>query len=75
MKSEHIESIVDLAADIAGNADDIEEVLVIYTLKSTGEGYSLDNELTVAQANFLVDKFKHWMFTCMAKKEIGRAHV
>jgi hypothetical protein len=69
MNSEHIESIVDLAADIAGNADDIEEVLVIYTLKSTGEGYSLDNELTVAQANFLVDKFKHWMFHCMEREE------
>jgi hypothetical protein len=69
MNSEHIESIVDLAADIAGIADDIEEVLVIYTLKSTGGGHSLDNELTVAQANFLVDKFKHWMFHCMEREE------
>jgi len=44
-------------------------VLVIYTLKSTGEGYSLDNELTVAQANFLVDKFKYWLFRCMERED------
>jgi hypothetical protein len=69
MQSEQIESIVDLAATIASKADDIEEVMVLYTLKSDGKGYSLDSGMTVAQANFLVDKFKHWLFSCMAKEE------
>jgi hypothetical protein len=69
MKSEQIDSIVDLAATLASKADEIEEVMVLYTLKSDGKGYSLDNGMTVAQANFLVDKFKHWLFQCMAKEE------
>jgi hypothetical protein len=67
MQSEQIESIVDLAATIASKADDIEEVMVLYTLKSTGEAHSLDNGMTVAQANFLVDKFKYWLFSCMVR--------
>ena len=69
MQSEQIDSVVDLAATIASKADDIEEVMVLYTLKSDGKGYSLDNGMTVAQANFLVDKFKTWLFSCMAKEE------
>ena len=69
MQSEQIESIVDLAATIASKADDIEEVMVLYTLKSDGKGHSLDNGMTVAQANFLVDKFKFWLFTCIAEEE------
>jgi hypothetical protein len=69
MESEQVDTVVELAAAIAGKADDIEEVMVLYTLKSTGKGYSLDNGMTVAQANFLVDKFKHWLFQCMAKEE------
>lgn len=68
MRSEQIESIVDLAATVASKADDIEEVMVLYTLKSTGEAYSLDNGMTVAQANFLVDKFKFWLFSCMVRE-------
>jgi len=69
MDHEQIDSIVDIAATIASKADDIEEVLVIYVRKSDGKGYSLDNGLTVAQANFLVDKWKTWLFSCMAKED------
>lgn len=69
MDHEQIDKVVDLAANLAGKADDIEEVLVIYIQKSDGKGYSLDNGLTVAQANFLVDKFHHWLFSCMAKED------
>lgn len=69
MQSEQIDSVVDLAATIASKADDIDDVMVLYTLKSDGKGYSLDNGMTVAQANFLVDKFKHWLFQCMTKEE------
>ena len=69
MNSEQIEKVVDLAATLASRADDVDEVMVLYTLKSTGKGYSLDNGMSVAQANFLVDKFKNWLFSCMAKEE------
>lgn len=69
MRSEQIDSVVDLAATLASKADDIDEVMVLYTLKSDGKGYSLDNGMTVAQANFLVDKFKMWLFSCMAKED------
>jgi len=69
MNHEQIDKVVDLAANLAGKADDIDEVLVIYIRKSDGKGFSLDNGLTVAQANFLVDKFKTWMFSCMAKED------
>ncbi len=71
MQSEQIESIVDLAATIASKADDIEEVMVLYVLRSTGASHSLDNGMTVAQANFLVDKFKFWLFSCMTKEKEG----
>lgn len=67
MNHEQIDSIVDIAATIATKADDIEEIFILYTKRSTGEALSLDNGLTVAQANFLVDKFKFWLFQCMAK--------
>lgn len=69
MQSEQIEKVVDLAATIASRADDIDEVMVLYTRKSDGRGYSLDNGMTVAQANFLVDKFKFWLFSCMVKED------
>ena len=69
MQNDQIESIVDIAATIASKADDIEEVMILYVLKSNGKAYSLDNGMTVAQANFLVDKFKHWLFSCMTKED------
>ena len=69
MQSEKIDSIVDLAATLASRAEDIDEVLVVYTLKSDGTGHSIDNSLTVSQANWLIDKFKHWLFSCMAKEK------
>jgi hypothetical protein len=72
MESEKVTSIVDLAATLATRAEDVDEVLIIYTTKSKGEGHSMDNGLTVSQANFLVDKFKHWLFQCMAKEKDGR---
>lgn len=72
MESEKVSSIVDLAATLATRADDIDELLVIYTAKSDGKGRWMDNGLTISQANFLVDKFKHWIFQCMAKEHDDR---
>lgn len=72
MESEKAANIVDLAATLASRAEEFDEVLVIYTRKDNGEGGSIDNSLTVSQANFLVDKFKHWLFQCIAKEKDGR---
>jgi len=69
MESEQIESIVDIAATLASKADDIEEVMILYVRKSDGATCSLDNGMTVAQATFLVDKFKFWLFSCMTKED------
>jgi hypothetical protein len=67
VKSEKIERIVDLAADLAAKADEIDQVLVIYRLKedvsrdeSSTHG-SLDNGLELRDSLWLVDAFKFWM--------------
>ena len=72
MESEKAANIVELAATLASRAEEFDEVLVVYTRKDNGEGGSIDNGLTVSQANFLVDKFKMWLFQCIAKEKDGR---
>jgi hypothetical protein len=65
MKSEKIEKIVDLAADLASKADDIDQVLIIYRLREKtpeDENFgSLDNGLELQQSMWLVEAFKFWM--------------
>ena len=72
MESEKAANIVELAATLASRAEEFDEVLVVYTRKDNGEGGSIDNGLTVSQANFLMDKFKMWLFQCIAKEKDGR---
>lgn len=67
MDHEEVSDLVELQARLFAKAPEIDEILVLYTLKDGGKGYSLDNGLTVAQANFLIDKFKFWLFSCMTK--------
>lgn len=65
MKSEKSERIVDLAAILAAKADDIDQVLIIYRLKQTDEEDdthgSMDNELELRDALWLVESFKQWL--------------
>ena len=72
MESEKAANIVELAATLASRAEEFDEVLVVYTRKDNGEGGSIDNGLTVSQANFLMDKFKMWLFQCIAKENNGK---
>ena len=58
-----IDSIVELAADIAGKADQIENIVVLYTVKDEPGARSLDNGVTIGDALFLMETFKHWMMT------------
>jgi hypothetical protein len=67
MERSQVDSIVELAAQLAGQADSIEEVIVIYTVKDKPGAYSLDNSITVASAVFLVECFKHFLMTCMTQ--------
>lgn len=68
MKSEQIETIVDLAATLASRADRIEKVLVLYTVAGDAPDAerqcSLDNGLTLETVNWMVDGFKMWMLLC-----------
>jgi hypothetical protein len=64
MNSEHIESIVDLAATIAARAEEIDKILIIYTLKPEKDDesqFSLDNGLTLEQSSWMVNGFLFWL--------------
>ena len=63
MDATKIDSIVELAADIAGKADVIEDVLVLYTVKGEPGAKSLDNGVAVGDALFLMAAFNHWLMT------------
>ena len=68
MERSSTDSIVQLAADLASKADEIENVLIICT-HHDGGAFSMDNDLTVAECLFLAETFKHWLLTCVASKE------
>lgn len=67
MENEKVDSIVELAAKLAGKADEIDQVLVIYRLKENTSGQdctthgSLDNDLELRDSLWLVDAFKFWL--------------
>jgi hypothetical protein len=65
MERTQVDNIISLAADLAGKADQIDEVIVIYTLKDKPGAYSLDNSLTVENAVFLCELFKSWLLSCV----------
>jgi len=65
MQSEQVDSIVELAAKLAGKADEIDQVLIIYRCKQDGseddiQG-SMDNNLTLSESLWLVEGFKFWL--------------
>ena len=66
MESEKIEKIVDIAGAIAGKAEEIDEVLVLYCTKDGSTG-TLDNGMTVATSLLLVEHFKRWLLEGHAK--------
>lgn len=66
MESTHTENIVAMAADLAGKADEIDAVLVIYQ-KKEGGFRSLDNGIRAETAVFLVEVFKQWLFHAMVR--------
>jgi hypothetical protein len=61
---ERVDAILDAAGKIAGRADEFDKVLAICQKKAGGL-YWVDNDLTVAEAVFLMESLKHWLMTCM----------
>ena len=65
MRSEKTESIVDLAASLAAKADELDQVLIIYRRKQTGDDEdmhgSMNNDLELRDALWLAEAFKQWL--------------
>ena len=62
MESERATTIIDLAATLATRAEEFDEVLILARKKS-GEGYSNDTGLTIRDAVYLCETFKHWVLS------------
>lgn len=67
MEHSKVDSIIQLAGDLAAKADDIEDVLVIYSKKNGGYG-SLDTDMTVSDSMWFLEVFKYWLLTAMEKE-------
>lgn len=63
MDNEKVDSVVNVAAALAGRADKIDQVLVIYQTESGIA--TLDNGLHIDQCLYLMEGFKFWMMACM----------
>ena len=72
MERERVDSLMELAATIAGKADSIEDIVVLYTIKDEAGARSLDNGCTVGDCLFLMETFKHWLMSCMNQPKDSR---
>jgi hypothetical protein len=59
MERERVDSLVELAANIAGHADEIDDIIVLYTRKGEPGIRVLENGITAAEGIFLMEAFKH----------------
>lgn len=63
MNSEHHESPHDALIKALENVERMDRVLVIYEAKEGFPAGSFDSDLTLSQALFLVEIFKHWLLS------------
>jgi hypothetical protein len=63
---EEISDLTELQATLFSKAPEIDKILVLCTFKNEAP-LSIDNGLTVAEANLLVCQFQHWLMDCLAK--------
>ena len=66
LESEKVTRVVDIAGAIAGKADEIDEIIVLYCTKD-GKAGSFDNDLTVAVVLLMIEQFKRWLLESHAK--------
>lgn len=59
MDRERIDSLLELGATIAGEADVIDDIIVLYTRKGKPGIRVLENGITAAEAVFLMASFQH----------------
>ena len=64
MENEKVDSVVNVAAALAGRADKIDQVLVIYRNTEDGSQGSIDNGLQLDQCLWMVEGFKLWLLVC-----------
>ena len=67
MERTQVDSIVEVAADLAGKADTISEVLVIYSVHGDSEPHALDNGISVETGVYLCEQFKHCILSRVSK--------
>lgn len=63
MEQTQVDRVVDLAADLAGKADIIDTVLILYTTRDTPGISCMDNKIDTGQALFLIERFRHWLMS------------
>lgn len=67
MKRINKNSVTDALMEALENAESMEHVVILYQNKpdcETANGFITTKETEIATANYLVDTFKAWMFTC-----------
>ena len=69
MDSEKIDNLLDLAADIAGKADVIEDILILYTVKDKSTPQALDNGIEVGSALYLMLAFQQYLIDCTRDRD------
>lgn len=76
MEKNKVETTADVLVKAFEMADDIEHVIVIYQRKvdhpspnGAHVGFVESNELTIRDANFLVDAYKSWLWSSMEKED------
>jgi len=74
MKRINKSSVTDSLLEALENAENMEHVIILYQNKKDQEspmGFITTEDTEVATANYLVDSFKSWLFTChiQAKQE------
>lgn len=63
MEREQIDNLLELGATIAGEADVIDDIIVLYTRKGEHGIRVLENGITAAEGVFLMEAFKHDLLT------------
>ena len=73
MERTRVDSLMDVAAEIAGQADSIQDILVLYSVKGQPTARCLDNSVEVGAALLLIESFKFLLLTGIhtASKDMG----
>jgi len=68
MEQEKVDNLMELAAVIAGKADKICTVLVLYTTDDKPGVFSLDNGISVSDGLYLIEAFRFFMMNALHSK-------